>query len=79
MKALLSDKVLVVGLDNLNDYYDPSLKRDRLRVIDDFVSLNGYSANYAFEKADISDNSNLRNIFEKYSFDVVINLALRLE
>ena len=75
MKALLSDKVLVVGLDNLNDYYDPSLKRDRLRVIDDFVSLNGYSANYAFEKADISDNSNLRNIFEKYSFDVVINLA----
>lgn len=57
----------VVGVDNLNDYYDPKLKLDRLARI---------GSDLNFTKLDISDNAALRGLFESEGgFDVVVNLA----
>ena len=56
----------VVGIDNLNDYYDPNLKKARLNWID--------NKNFKFYKIDINDPS-LSEIFKRYQFDIVINLA----
>ena len=58
----------VVGIDNLNDYYDVNLKKARLEV------LKKYS-NFHFLKLDISNKEEMINLFNKYNFDVVINLA----
>ena len=58
----------VFGVDNLNDYYDPKLKLDRLNI------LKSYK-NFHFEKIDISDEEQISNIFKKFNFDKVINLA----
>ena len=58
----------VIGLDNLSDYYDVSLKEDRLKVLDKYV-------NYSFEKCDISDRTGTEKIFSGQQFDVVVNLA----
>lgn len=59
----------IVGIDNMNDYYDVSLKEYRLNKI---KKLN---KNFEFIKGDISDRDFINNIFDKYNFDVVINLA----
>lgn len=56
----------LVGIDNLNDYYDPSLKLARL------VSLG---EDFHFEKIDIADFSALSDLFRREGFDAVINLA----
>ena len=67
-KRLLNNGIVVVGVDNLNDYYDVSLKETRLN------DLKTYS-NFKFIKADISDNDAVLSLFKTESFDVVINLA----
>lgn len=67
-KKLLESGGSVVGVDNLNDYYDPQLKRDRLKI------LSSYE-NFAFHKLDISDFEDLRKIFSKYKFNKICNLA----
>jgi len=61
---------LVVGLDNLNDYYDVRLKEYRL-------SLLKRRNNFKFYEADIEKMEQLRVLFENYSFNVVYNLAAR--
>ena len=43
----------VIGIDNLNDYYDPKLKKDRLDYIDKFVANRGIDNCYQFIKLDI--------------------------
>lgn len=58
----------VVGVDNLNDYYDVSLKEDRLQ------QLNQYSS-FRFLKMDISDRSDISSLFEVEAFDKVVHLA----
>lgn len=58
----------IVGLDNLNDYYDVSLKEARLEM------LKAYN-NFAFIKGDISDKPFIDQLFDKYKFDIVVNLA----
>ncbi len=63
-------KYRVVGVDNLNDYYDTRLKRYRLRQL---KPLDGFS----FHKMDIEDRHALRRLFKKHSFEAVINLAAR--
>ena len=65
---LLEDGAEVVGLDNLNDYYDPRLKEARLET------LLAHPA-FRFVKADIADKEALFALFEKEKFDVVVNLA----
>lgn len=65
---LLSQGCEVVGLDNLNDYYDVSLKESRLRLLEG-------QPGFSFFKASLEDNQSITEIFSKYSFDTVVNLA----
>jgi len=67
-KLLETTKHEVFGLDNLNDYYDISLKENRLRMLLPFQK-------FSFIKGDISDKAFIENIFSKNQFDVVVNLA----
>ena len=69
--ALLERGDDVVGVDNLNDYYDPQLKQDRLDVIDNHARANAFT----FLKRDIADREAMSGLFADYSFDVVVNLA----
>ena len=69
--ALLDRGDEVVGVDNLNDYYDPQLKQDRLDVIDSHVRADAFT----FLKTDIADRAAMSALFSDYSFDVVVNLA----
>lgn len=67
-KKLLEQGCKVIGIDNLNDYYDVNLKRERLKL------LNSYG-NFSFLKEDISDKCAVFRIFEAYRPDIIINLA----
>ena len=58
----------VVGLDNLNDYYDPQLKIDRLAAL-------AAGDNFVHENLDLSSRREMEELFQKYSFDAVVNLA----
>ena len=69
--ALLERGDEVVGVDNLNDYYDPQLKQDRLDVIDSHVRSDAFT----FLQEDIADRAAMAALFTDYSFDVVVNLA----
>ena len=62
----------IVGLDNLNDYYDPTLKDYRLSVIE---KAKPTGIEYEFVKGDLADKALIDGLFEKYHFDVVVNLA----
>lgn len=61
----------VIGIDNLNDYYDPALKQLRLNEI----AKHPKFSNFEFIKADISDRAFMEQLFIEHSFDVVVNLA----
>ncbi|MBY7144596.1 GDP-mannose 4,6-dehydratase [Virgibacillus sp. NKC19-3] len=67
-KRLLDRNCRVVGLDNVNDYYDVRLKETRLE------QLTPYD-NFTFIKADIAEKDGLMEVFEEYKPDVVVNLA----
>lgn len=67
-KRLLESGRSVYGIDNLNDYYDPALKRSRLEI------LTGYPA-FTFEKLDIADENAVMPLFEKLQPPEVIHLA----
>lgn len=69
-----SEPVSVVGLDNLNGYYDPALKAYRLREIEK-VAGEHPECRYTFIKGDISDRALVERLFEEYRFDIVVNLA----
>lgn len=67
-KKLLAQDCTVVGLDNMNDYYDVKLKEARLE------KLKPYE-NFTFIKGDISDKELIMNTFAEYKPNVVVNLA----
>lgn len=67
-KALLERGDEVVGIDNINDYYDVQLKRDRLKLIEDYDA-------FTFIKMDISDREAMKVLFEKQNFQRVFNSA----
>lgn len=67
-KALTGCGKQVVGIDNLNDYYDVNLKLDRLELLKD-------EKNFKFIKGDISDKAFLNDLFSNFKFTYVINLA----
>ncbi len=69
-KQLLKKKYRVIGIDNMNEYYDVRLKNYRLK------QLKG-EKNFVFHKIDIENNAALKKLFNTYSFDSVINLAAR--
>lgn len=60
--------IKIIGIDNMNDYYDVALKEYRLNQLQDY-------SNYTFIKGDISDKKLVDEVFDKYSPSVVVNLA----
>jgi UDP-glucuronate 4-epimerase len=69
-RQLLTDGEHVIGIDNLNDYYDVKLKQDRLEWIKE-----ASKDNFIFHKIDLSDQSKIDQLFVDYNIDKVINLA----
>lgn len=67
-KKLLEQGCRVVGIDNMNDYYDVNLKHSRLK------KLEGYER-YTFIKGDISDKDTVTRTFEEYKPNIIMNLA----
>jgi UDP-glucuronate 4-epimerase len=67
-KRLLDDGGEVIGIDNLNNYYDANLKIDRLKQIE------GYKT-FKFHKTELADREAISKVFNENGFDVVVNLA----
>lgn len=67
-RRLLNAGHQVVGLDNLNEYYDVRLKLDRLKEIETHI-------NFHFAKIDLSDRQAISSLFAEQGFDMVVNLA----
>jgi UDP-glucuronate 4-epimerase len=67
-RRLLAAGNPVIGLDNLNDYYDVRLKKDRLSQIEG-------QPGFAFCKMDLSDRKAMSGLFQEQGFDMVVNLA----
>lgn len=65
----------VVGIDNVNDYYDVSIKEYRLKEIEKMISEDKKSNKWVFLKGNISDKAFLDDSFKKFKYDVVVNLA----
>jgi UDP-glucuronate 4-epimerase len=78
---LLKLGIKVIGVDNINDYYDVNLKYGRLSVHGINISENIISyqsqlfSNYQFYKVDITDVEFMNNLFDEENFDIVVNLA----
>ena len=70
-EALLARGDRVVGLDNLNAYYDPALKEARLQRLKSLPNAKGFR----FIRAELSDAKAIAEVFESYVFDGVIHLA----
>ncbi|MBQ5444671.1 MAG: GDP-mannose 4,6-dehydratase [Erysipelotrichaceae bacterium] len=70
-KRLLNDVqgIRIIGVDNMNDYYDVSLKEFRLKQILDLRK------DFTFIKGDIADRDFIEKLFEENHFDIVVNLA----
>jgi len=67
-KRLLDDGYSVVGVDNLNDYYSVALKKDRLRLLQDYDR-------FSFWKLDLADSAAMKDLFATGGFSHVINMA----
>ena len=75
LRLLDSDEPFkIIGLDNLNNYYDPSLKDYRLKVISDKAQIH-VEHSYIFIKGSIADKDLIDKLFTEYHFDIVVNLA----
>ncbi|MEM2445720.1 MAG: SDR family NAD(P)-dependent oxidoreductase [Candidatus Bathyarchaeia archaeon] len=71
-QALLARGDTVVGLDNLNDYYDPARKRANLEEV---KRNTQYTSRFTFIQGDIRDRALVSRLFAEYHFDVVVHLA----
>ena len=67
-KRLLEENMYVVGIDNLNDYYDVSIKENRINELEDYES-------FVFHKIDLFDIDRLDTLFKDEEFNIVVNLA----
>ncbi len=76
VKELLNsfDSIKVVGLDNVNDYYDVSIKEFRLNEIENLAQAKPNSK-WVFVKGSIADKNLVKKTFAEHKFDVVVNLA----
>ena len=74
VKRLFRDfkDIRIVGVDSVTDYYDVSLKYERLKEIE---AAKPSDTSWTFVKASISDKPLIESLFEKYRFSVVVNLA----
>lgn len=74
MKLLrILDSSKIVGIDNLNDYYDPALKNYRLERVNEQAKKS--LSEFIFERGDIADRAFIEEIFQRYNPQIVINLA----
>lgn len=85
-RRLIEEEYHIIGIDNINDYYSPDLKYDRLKELGvekektesanaaEPIKSNRHS-NFSFLKVDLADRQSMENLFSSHSFDVVINLA----
>lgn len=74
LELLRSDEAFdIVGIDNLNDYYDISIKEFRLKQIENLAQNNNSS--WKFVKGNIADKQLINKLFEENKFDIVVNLA----
>src|SRR5699024_713338 len=64
---LLREGHQVIGVDNINNYYNPQLKIDRLKKLD--------NANFTFVKTNLENLDKINQIFEEHKPNIVINLA----
>ena len=71
-KQLIEDSYKVIGIDNINDYYDTKLKKKRLEILSQTALKKN---NWDFFKIDLLDKNSLLQIFEKYKPSTIINLA----
>ncbi len=67
-QALLKSGKKVLGIDNLNDYYDPQLKKDRLKQLEPYENFN-------FSSVDLAHRDHMKALFAENNFEVVVNLA----
>ena len=67
------DDIHIIGIDNMNDYYDVSLKEYRLKHIEEKSKKN--NVKWTFYKGNIADKNLIESIFEKYKPSIVVNLA----
>src|SRR6185312_3726093 len=67
-QRLLSSGRAVVGLDSVNDYYDPALKRARLDVL-------ARQPNFTFVQSDLVDREATKSLFAQHRFPAVVHLA----
>jgi UDP-glucuronate 4-epimerase len=73
MRALLERGDEVVGIDNINDYYDPSLKHARLHDLQD-----RFGTRFRFEQLDFADAGALRTLSEKPDFESIVHLGAQV-
>ena len=72
-KRFLKDGYVVLGIDNINNYYDVKLKKDRLESIYEFALRN--NLRWVFNEISIEDRESLENLFSRIKPKLVINLA----
>ena len=67
-KFLLDKNFNVIGIDNINNYYDKKIKYDRLKILKKFN-------NFKFFKIDISNHKKLNKLVRKYKIQIIVHLA----
>ncbi len=67
-QTLLNDNYSIIGIDNLNNYYDVNLKKERLKILKKFK-------NFHFKKINIENKKNVEKIFKKFKPQKIIHLA----
>lgn len=72
-EMLLEQGFSVIGIDDMNDYYDPRLKQWKLSLL----SERQDSSNFTFYRSDITDYKSVETVFSNHNIDAVINLAAR--
>ncbi|WP_426241121.1 NAD-dependent epimerase [Psychrobacter sp. TWP2-1-2] len=71
IKALLGKDCFIVGIDNLNSYYEVALKKDRLKILNEQSNEDTFS----FITLDLADREAMASLFAEHGFDIVINLG----
>ena len=70
---LIKEGISIIGIDNINDYYDVNLKKARLEKLESLS--NEFSTNYSFFKVDLENNKKICEIFHQHKPSHVVNLA----
>ena len=71
VQRLLSENVEVIGIDNMNDYYNPLLKKKRIEIIRDIDKKKSFK----FLRVNLEDTKKIDQIFQEFKPNIVINLA----